>query len=165
MGYGAFAGERERGTLRQIMTAGAGHDAVFAGKLRRARRHRRRHRIRRHRGLDGGSSASSSDGAARCDTIVRGASLFVGFAAYACACAGVALLVSARARTATSALLILLTIWAVSIVVVPRVAASAGELLHPTPDGSSVLDAGRGCNAREQAEARQRCAAPSSNSR
>ncbi len=33
MGYGAFAGERERGTLRQVMTAGAGQDAVFAGKL------------------------------------------------------------------------------------------------------------------------------------
>ena len=42
---------------------------------------------------------------------------------------------SALARTATSALLILLTAWAVAIVVVPRVAASAGELLHPTPDG------------------------------
>ena len=44
---------------------------------------------------------------------------------------------SALARTATSALLILLTAWAVAIVVVPRVAASAGELLHPTPDGST----------------------------
>ena len=33
MGYGAFAGERERGTLRQIMAAGAGQAAIFAGKL------------------------------------------------------------------------------------------------------------------------------------
>jgi ABC-2 type transport system permease protein len=56
---------------------------------------------------------------------------------YACACAGIALLVSAMARTATSALLVLLTLWAISIAVVPRIAASAGELLHPTPDSGS----------------------------
>ena len=48
-----------------------------------------------------------------------------------------ALLVSAVTRTAASALLILLTAWAVSIIVVPRVAASAGELLHPTPDAGA----------------------------
>ena len=136
MGYSAFAGERERGTLRQIMTAGAGHDAVFFGKLV---------------ALAGvgvalafvviavstATAVLASEGAGTSDTIARGVRLFAGFAAYVCACAGIALLVSALARTATSALLALLTIWAMSIVIVPRVAASAGELVHPTPDAGA----------------------------
>lgn len=135
MGYGAFAGERERGTLRQIMTAGAGHDAVFIGKLV---------------AIAGvgitiafvvivvstATAIVASEEAGTGDTIVRSIRVFAGFAAYTCACTGVALLVSALARTATSALLTLLTIWAISIVIVPRVAASAGELFHPTPDAS-----------------------------
>jgi ABC-2 type transport system permease protein len=136
MGYSAFAGERERGTLRQIMTAGAGHDAVFIGKLMAIA------------GIGVGlafaviaiSTATAvivSDDARAVDTIIRGTAVFVGFAAYACACAGIALVVSARARTSTSALLVLLTIWAASIVIAPRVAAGAGELLHPTPDAGA----------------------------
>ena len=136
MGYSAFAGERERGTLRQIMIAGARHNAVFIGKLVAIA------------GVGVGltfaviviSSATAvivSEGTSAADTIVRGAGVFAGFAAYTCACAGIALVVSARARTSTSALLTLLTIWAVSIVVAPRVAAGAGELLHPTPDAGA----------------------------
>lgn len=134
MGYSAFAGERERGTLRQIMTAGAGHDAVFIGKLVAIT------------GVGIGfaflvialSTATAvvvSDDTA--DTILRSANVFAGFAAYVCACAGIALLVSALARSSASALLILLTMWAVAIFVVPRVAANAGELLHPTPDAGA----------------------------
>ena len=136
MGYSAFAGERERGTLRQIMTAGAGHDAVFIGKLAAIA------------GVGIGlafaviaisttTAVIVSEDASAGDTIIRGAAVFAGFAAYACACAGIALVVSARARTSTSALLILLTIWAVCIVIAPRVAANAGELLHPTPDAGA----------------------------
>lgn len=136
MGYSSFAGERERGTLRQIMTAGAGHDAVFIGKLVAIA------------GIgvvltsaviavSTATAVFASEHAGAADTIVRGAHVFAGFAAYACACAAIALLVSALARTATSALLILLTIWAVSIVIAPRVAASVGELLHPTPDAGA----------------------------
>jgi len=136
MGYSAFAGERERGTLRQIMAAGAGHDAVFIGKFAAIA------------GvgvalafvmiaLSTTTAIIASEDASAGDTIVRGARVFAGFATYGCACAAIALLVSALVRTATSALLILLTVWAVSIVIVPRVAASAGELLHPTPDASA----------------------------
>jgi ABC-2 type transport system permease protein len=136
MGHGVLAGERERGTLRQTMAAGANQGAIFGGKL-----------------IAVGSvgvcvafvvvavattaAVIAGESASAGDTIVRGAGLLAGFAAYACACTGVALLVSALARTATSALLILLTLWAVSIVVMPRIAASTGDLLHPTPDGGS----------------------------
>jgi ABC-2 type transport system permease protein len=136
MGYSAFAGERERGTLRQVMTAGAGHDAVFTGKL-----------IAIASvgvaltfvviAISTTTAVIVSDDAAGGDTILRAVNVFAGFAAYACSCAGIALLVSALIRTSTSALLILLTIWAVAIVVAPRLAANAGELLHPTPDAGA----------------------------
>lgn len=150
MAYGAFAGERERGTLRQILTAGVGPGAVFFGKLL---------------AVVGVSVAlllvvlavsttaavsAGAEGSAG-DTVVRAAGVFAGFAAYACTCAGLALLVSARARASTSALLTLLTVWAVAIVMVPRVAADAGARLHPTPDGGAFW---------EQAEAAIRAARP-----
>ena len=135
-GHGVLAGERERGTLRQVMAADAGHDGIFGGKLIAVA------------GVGvcvafvvvavaTTAAVIAGEGGSAFDTIIRGTGLFAGFAAYACACAGIALLVSALARTATSALLILLTLWAISIVVMPRIAASAGDLLHPTPDGGS----------------------------
>jgi ABC-2 type transport system permease protein len=136
MGHGAFAQERERGTLRQIMAAGASPGAVFGGKLVAV--------------ASVGvcvalvvvavattAALIAADDADAFDIIIRGTCLFAGFGAYACACTGIALFVSAFALTATSGLLILLTLWAVSMVVVPRIAASAGDLLHPTPDGGS----------------------------
>ena len=136
MGHGVFAGERERGTLRQVMASGAGHGPLFAGKLI---------------AIAGvgvcvavvviavatTAALNAGEGGDAFDTIARGTGLVIGFAAYACACAGIALLVSAMTRTATSALLILLTLWAISMVVIPRIAASAGDLLHPTPDSGS----------------------------
>jgi ABC-2 type transport system permease protein len=66
--------------------------------------------------------------------VLRGAGLMAGYAAYGVIFAAVALCISARARTAASALLVLLSIWAVSVVIVPRVAASIAEQIHPTPD-------------------------------
>lgn len=135
VGAGAFAAERDRGTLRQIVISGARLDAIFRGKLLATA------------GVGvviacaviAASTivALSSDGSSALDTMTRGALLCAGFAAYACACAGVALFVSAHARSATSALLILLTIWAISVVVAPRVAASVAELRYPTPNGPS----------------------------
>lgn len=136
MGHGVLAGERERGTLRQVMAASAGHGDIFAGKIIAVA------------GVGvcialaviavaTTAAVVAGEGGGRFDTIVRGAGLSVGFATYACICAGIALLVSAFARTATSSLLILLTLWAVSIVVMPRIAATVADALHPTPDSDS----------------------------
>jgi ABC-2 type transport system permease protein len=136
MGHGVLAGERERGTLRQVMAAGAGHGAIFAGKVIAVAG------VGVCVALAAIAVATTAavvtgEGGSTFDTILRGAGLFVGFATYACTCAGIALLVSAVARTATSSLLILLTLWAASIVVMPRIAASVADALHPTPDSDS----------------------------
>ena len=156
MGYGAFAAERERGTLRQVMTAGVRQGAVFAGKLIAVA------------GMGvcvvsvvltvaTAAAVIVGEGHSAVDTIARGTGELIGYAAYACACAGVALLVSAVARTATSALLILLTVWAAGVVVVPRVAASAGQGLHRTPDAntfwSSTSDAIRAARPKRGSDA------------
>lgn len=136
VGSGAFAGERERGTLRQLMTAGAGVDIVFRGKVLAVAAIPVAVAVI----VIAASTAvavASSDSASSVDILVRGAGLCVGFAAYACACVGVALFVSARARTATAALLILLMVWSVSVVATPRLAASFCDLLYPTPDGTT----------------------------
>lgn len=136
IGAGSFAGERERQTLRQALASGPAPAVLFRGKLLAVA------------GVGVAVSLlvvavatsiaiASSAVASASDTILRSVGLFAGLAAYSCICAAVALLVSSRVRTASAALLILLTLWALSVVVAPRVAASAGELLHPTPNSSA----------------------------
>ena len=134
IGAGAFAAERERGTIRQLMLAGAGIGAVFRGKLIALASVA----VLVSTLVIAASTAvaiASSETTSTSDTLARGAGLCVGFAAYAFACAGIALFVSARALTRTAALLTLLTIWGVSTLALPRIAASVGELMYPTPDG------------------------------
>jgi ABC-2 type transport system permease protein len=136
LGYGAFAGEREGGTLRQIMSAGADLDRLFIGKLITI--------------AGVGICVSwiciaaatavallSSEQISAPDTVLRAVGLAVTYALFCLAFTAVVLAVSARARSATSALLILMTLWAVCIVIVPRMAASLGEHIYPTPDGGT----------------------------
>ena len=135
LGYGSFAAERERGTLRQIMSAGAGGQRLFAGKITAV-------------GGLGTSLASvaivvsialalmAPSSVSVWDTIIRGAGLILAYGFYGLVFASIALFISARIRTAQSALLILLSVWTVSVVILPRVAASAAELIYPSPNAN-----------------------------
>lgn len=136
LGYGAFAAERERGTLRQVMSSGADVRRLLAGKLTT---------------VAGIAIAASSISVATStgvtllvgehvsveDTILRAVGLVLAYGLYGLTLSAGALAVSARARSATSALLILLSIWAVCIVIVPRVAASVAEYIYPTPESGT----------------------------
>jgi ABC-2 type transport system permease protein len=133
LGYGAFAGEREGGTLRQIMSSGADLDRLFIGKLVTIA------------GVaicvawisiavSTAVALLSSEQIPAADTILRAVGLAVTYALFCFAFAAVVLTVSARARSATSAMLVLMSVWAVCIVIVPRIAASLGEQIYPTPD-------------------------------
>ena len=133
MGHGAFAAERERGTLRQVLGTGPSLRKLFAGKLLALAAI----------GVTIGSAvicasivvARASDNVEPLiDTLVRGSGLLVGYGLYGLTFASLALLISARARTAASALFILLGLWSVSVIVLPRVAASVAESMHPSPD-------------------------------
>jgi ABC-2 type transport system permease protein len=134
-GHGSFAGERERGTLRQVLSIGPNVGTLFFGKI--------------------AATATISlivssivigvsllvalmvpGNHSTLDTILRGCGLLCGYALYGIALAALAVFVSAQARTVASALLILLIVWAVSVVVLPRVAASVAERMYPTPNST-----------------------------
>lgn len=132
IGYSAFAGERERGTLRQIISSGPALKNLFMGKLTAV-------------AAVGIALAvvaivisailalTAPINVAPPDILSRGLGLILGYGLYGLAFAALALMASAYAKRATSALLVLLSLWALSVIVMPRVAASVAEHLHPTP--------------------------------
>jgi ABC-2 type transport system permease protein len=161
-GYGVFAAERERGTLRQVMSMGTGIDRLFAGKTLVLA------------GIGIGMSVvailvatalalMAPGDAAPTDILIRSGLLMLGYAHYSLAWAAVAVFVSARARSAGSALLLLLGVWALSVAILPRVAASVAEQAHPTPDSrafwadtADAMRAGRPARESEQFRRLQR---------
>ena len=136
VGYGSFAAERERGTLRQIMSFGANISLPYIGKLSAI-------------SFVGAVTAfiaivvslflalSMPDQHSTLDVLTRGVGLILGYGLYVVIFAAIALFISARAKNATSAMLLLLSIWALSVVIVPRLAASVAENVYPSPDGAA----------------------------
>jgi ABC-2 type transport system permease protein len=147
LGGGAFAGERERGTLRLVLSVGPRVDSVFAGKLAAVA------------GAGAivsavvicastGVALTAPGGVSAGETLVRAGALVASYGAYALASAAVALFVSARSRDAASALAALLCVWAVTAVILPRVAASVAERVHPAPEATAFwADAARAVRA------------------
>ena len=133
LGHGAFAGERERGTLRHVISSGLGLRQLFVGKIIAVAG------IGVILSLIAVATSTAIALAAAVDvsawdTVARGVGLFMGYAAYSLAFAAIAFAVSSWTRSTTSALLILLSLWAMSVVILPRVAAAVAQHLHPTPD-------------------------------
>ena len=129
--FGALAGERERGTLRQLLASGIGRRDLAVGKAL---------------GIAGalalllvpaallGAAALvvGSPGPAA-SPLVRGLSLTGVYLAYFGAFLALSLAVSAWARSGRTALVILLGVWVVNGLVAPRVAVDLSKWLHPTP--------------------------------
>jgi ABC-2 type transport system permease protein len=130
--FAAFAGERDRGTLRQLASLGVSPRALAFGKAL---------------GLAAALAAVlvpavavgaavlvlGFPGAGAADTARRGLVLAGAYLVYFAAILAVALAVSARARTARTALVVLLGFWIASNLLVPRLAADLAERLHPSP--------------------------------
>ena len=129
--FGALAGEREQGTLRQLLATGVGRSDLAVGKAL---------------GVAGalalllvpaavaGTAAIvvSSPGPAA-SALARGAVLTGIYLAYFAAFVGLSLAVSARVRSARNALVVLLAVWVVNGLVAPRAAVDLSKWLHPTP--------------------------------
>jgi len=129
--FGALAGERERGTLRQLLATGIGRRELALGKAL---------------GIAGalalllvpaalvGAAALvvGSPGPAA-SPLARGVVLAGVYLAYFTAFLALSLAVSAWARSARTALVILLGVWVVNGLVAPRVAVDLSKWLHPTP--------------------------------
>lgn len=131
--FASVAGEREDGTLRQTLAAGARGGQMIAGKI-----------VGACLGLGAVlvpavviaaiAAASAGQGAPLPDAGVRTAGLAIVYTAYFAIIALVAIGVSAMCGRRRSAFLALMAIWIVSVVLVPRFGADAASALHPHPD-------------------------------
>lgn len=136
LAHGSLVGERETDTWRHAMSSGARHHQLFFGKLTAVAAIGIGIALTAVATSVGFALASSPSDLVG-DTFARGIGLTVLYALYALMLCSIALAVSARARSSTSALLILLSAWAIFAVVAPRVAADVADRLHPTPDSAS----------------------------
>lgn len=134
-GYAAFAGERESGTLRQILATGVSVRQLVGGKV-----------IGTLAGLMlllapaaavGAVALVWSQGALEVDRVGL---LVTGYVLYFLAFSGVVLAVSALAKRSQVALVVLLAFWAVGIFVVPRIAADLASSRDPLPTRASLDD-------------------------
>ena len=131
LAFSSIAGERERGTLRYLMSSGVKPIAVFSGKS-----------------LAiflllltflpvvlVGVFFAGADGQIP-DSPWRIAVLVIAYAVYLAGFTFAAIGASARLRRAKTALVVLLGFWVLSTVVVPRFSADLSDVLFPAPEGS-----------------------------
>jgi ABC-2 type transport system permease protein len=143
LGFNAFAGEREQGTLRQVMSLGVSARSLLVGKalallwasaillLPAA--------------LSGAAAALLQSEPSRLgDTTARLVSLGLGYVAYIGIWVFVVLAISARIRTSRMALIALLGTWIASAVLLPRAVSDLSDVAFPTPsrtEFNGALDA------------------------
>ena len=130
--FATFAGEREQGTLRQLLSLGVSRSNLFAGKAL---------------GLTAALAvvvvpatiagvlglALTSEFAGLRDDLPRGALLAGVYLLYFAVFLAVSLGVSARMRSSRAALVVLLAFWFVNSLVVTRAASDLAGWLHPAP--------------------------------
>ncbi len=137
LAYNTFAGEREHGTLRQLLSLGVHPRSLLAGKA-----------------LGVALPVLAVLGGALVLTLAavvvigdvghslpRFALLVVVYGLYFAAVLGVALWVSARAATARRALASLVAFWVVTSFLVPRLTTAAAEALYPIPSSAELAEA------------------------
>ncbi len=127
LGYGAIARERERGTLRLLMLQGISRSQLMAGKLTALGL------VALALGLPamiGFLLIAGQPGA----LFLPMAAVALGYAAYLALWVVVILFVSARVRRSRDALLGLLAVWAVIVVLLPRVAPDIASASVPLRD-------------------------------
>jgi len=132
LGFAAFAGERERGTLRQLLALGVTPRALLAGKAL---------------GLAAAiglvlaplavlgiaAAAALAPAGQRADELLRALGFVGVYALYLGAFLLLTLAVSALARSGRTALVVLLAVWLFGVVAWPRALSDLGRSLHPTP--------------------------------
>ena len=130
LGFGALAGERERGTLRQVLASGVSRRDLMAGKAA---------------GVAGalallvvpaallGSAALVLGSTATGSLLARAVVLAVVYLTYFGAFIGLALAISAWVPSSRAALVTLLSLWVVNGLVAPRAAVDLSGWLHPSP--------------------------------
>ncbi len=132
LGFNAFAGEREQGTLRQTLSLGITQRQLLWGKAL---------------GLGAClavllapaglatlvASLWGLDAALQADTLLRLLGLALGYSVYLLIAVFTVLAVSAWAKTSRVALVVLLGLWIVGTLMVPRAASDLARTLSPSP--------------------------------
>jgi ABC-2 type transport system permease protein len=136
LAHGSIVGERERDTWHHMISSGAAYDQLFFGKLAAVATIGIGIALTAVATSVGMAVASSPNGLV-VDAFGRGVGLIGLYSLYGLMLSSIALAVSARARSSVSALLILLSVWALSAVIAPRVAADVADRVHPTPDSAA----------------------------
>ncbi|MEO1081070.1 MAG: DUF3526 domain-containing protein [Pseudomonadota bacterium] len=137
--FAAIAGEREQGTLRQMLASGVTARNLAFGKLLGAAMG-----VLLIVGpalLIGLLVAGLGAGVALPDTATRVFGLVLTYAAFLLAVGGIALGISAFAREKRTALLALVAVWAAAFVFLPRMAATLALAVHPLPDATALSEA------------------------
>ena len=129
--FGALAGEREQGTLRQLLATGVGRRDLAVGKALGVAGALALLLV--PAAVAGAAAVVVSSPGPAASALARGAVLTGIYLAYFAAFVGLSLAVSARARTARNALVVLLAAWVVNGLVAPRAAVDLSRWLHPTP--------------------------------
>ncbi|MEM1268562.1 MAG: DUF3526 domain-containing protein [Bacteroidota bacterium] len=140
LAFGAFASERERGTLQQSLAQGVRPRDLTLGKALGVAQALA---VVLVPAIVVGVLALllTSGSLTLGDGLARFGLLALAYGLYLAAFVGVALAVSARSRTGRGALVGLLTFWALAVLVFPRVAADAARALYPTPSTTAFWSA------------------------
>jgi ABC-2 type transport system permease protein len=127
----AFAGEREQGTLRQVLSAGVRPRTLALGKLAGVAM---AVAIVAVPAAIAGAVALAWTGGGGSDVWDQRAAILTGiYLAWFVLVANVALAVSAIARSVRQALAVLFVCWAVNVLAAPRLASEVARRSYPTP--------------------------------
>ncbi|MGE3507979.1 MAG: ABC transporter permease [Vicinamibacterales bacterium] len=130
--FNAFSGEREQGTLRQLMSLGVRPHDLLAGKALGVAAALALVLVPATAAGVVGLALTSEFGALGQD-LPRAVTLGAVYLVYFATLVAIGLGVSLRARSSRAALLVLLAFWFVNSVVATRAAADVAAALYPTP--------------------------------
>ncbi len=130
--FGAFSGEREQGTLRQLLSLGVDRRELAAGKAMGVAAAMAL-LLTPAAALGSLVLVLASGTASMASAAPRAAVLAVSYLLYFAAFLGISLAVSARVRSSRLSLLILLGFWIANCLVAPRAATDLSKRLYPTP--------------------------------
>jgi ABC-2 type transport system permease protein len=135
IGAGVVARERERGTLRLMLANGAAPATIVPEKLSGLAR------ITALLVMPVLAAALAAALLAGPADPLRLLLWALAYALFVAIIAAIAVAVSALAKSASQALLILIGLWLVAVMIVPRAGAGFAELAHPTPTPDSFFAA------------------------
>ena len=135
LAFGVFAIERERGTLRQLLSVGISSREIAVGKSLGAMVAIGL-LIAPAAVISVLALAFASGSSLLLESLPRFGLILAAYLLYLAIFLFVSLIVSARANSARGALVILLAFWLFNCLIVPRLASDLAERFYPTPSGA-----------------------------